>query len=220
MWTFDCSLSRKIPTRSSHCDTAIENGKMCPHLNFTYHFSWDGKVIVVESDMRLLPSKLQEFNLQKGSVDLIVSELLGSMGDNELSPECLDGVTSLLKSTAISIPQSYTNFVGTPKYSFLTFAIAAPVHSVPMFQSILNMQTSIFHAGARTQARSVSVKLEDGSWKQALRLVVSCELSLQDRSSGRKSRSALCRLPQEALYAGRSAARLQFLTPKFRRVQQ
>lgn len=29
--------------------------------------------------------------------DIIVSELLGSFGDNELSPECLDGAGRLLK---------------------------------------------------------------------------------------------------------------------------
>lgn len=29
--------------------------------------------------------------------DIIVSELLGSFGDNELSPECLDGAQRLLK---------------------------------------------------------------------------------------------------------------------------
>lgn len=36
--------------------------------------------------------------------DIIVSELLGSFGDNELSPECLDGVQHLLKGI------NYTNF--------------------------------------------------------------------------------------------------------------
>lgn len=29
--------------------------------------------------------------------DIFVSELLGSFGDNELSPECLDGAQHLLK---------------------------------------------------------------------------------------------------------------------------
>ncbi len=31
------------------------------------------------------------------SVDILVSELLGSFGDNELSPECLDGAMRFLK---------------------------------------------------------------------------------------------------------------------------
>lgn len=34
--------------------------------------------------------------------DIIVSELLGSFGDNELSPECLDGVMRCLKRTFTS----------------------------------------------------------------------------------------------------------------------
>jgi hypothetical protein len=36
-----------------------------------------------------------------------VSELLGSFGDNELSPECLDGAQWFLKPDGISIPSSY-----------------------------------------------------------------------------------------------------------------
>ena len=42
-------------------------------------------------------------------LDILISELLGSFGDNELSPECLDGVLHLLaKPHGISIPRSYT----------------------------------------------------------------------------------------------------------------
>ena len=43
--------------------------------------------------------------------DILVSELLGSFGDNELSPECLDGAQRLLKEGGISIPSSYTSFL-------------------------------------------------------------------------------------------------------------
>ena len=44
--------------------------------------------------------------------DIMVSELLGSFGDNELSPECLDGAQKCcLKSDGISIPHSYTSFI-------------------------------------------------------------------------------------------------------------
>ncbi|KAA0158583.1 hypothetical protein FNF31_05334 [Cafeteria roenbergensis] len=42
--------------------------------------------------------------------DILVSELLGSFGDNELSPECLDGAQKFLKEGGISIPASYTSF--------------------------------------------------------------------------------------------------------------
>lgn len=50
---------------------------------------WKDKVTVVSCDMRnWTPPEL---------ADIIVSELLGSFGDNELSPECLDNVMQFLK---------------------------------------------------------------------------------------------------------------------------
>lgn len=36
-------------------------------------------------------------------IDILVSELLGSFGDNELSPECLDGAMRLLKRKLVRI---------------------------------------------------------------------------------------------------------------------
>jgi type II protein arginine methyltransferase len=36
---------------------------------------------------------------------------LGSFGDNELSPECLDGCQHVIKPNGISIPTSYTSFL-------------------------------------------------------------------------------------------------------------
>lgn len=41
--------------------------------------------------------------------DIIVSELLGSFGDNELSPECLDGVMRCLKRRLICIRYDFLN---------------------------------------------------------------------------------------------------------------
>ncbi|KAI6116886.1 PRMT5-domain-containing protein [Pisolithus croceorrhizus] len=57
---------------------------------------WGSSVELVFGDMRYveLPEK----------VDILVSELLGSFGDNELSPECLDGAMRFLKPNGISIP--------------------------------------------------------------------------------------------------------------------
>ena len=43
--------------------------------------------------------------------DILVSELLGSFGDNELSPECLDGAQRFLAPDGISIPRDYTSFM-------------------------------------------------------------------------------------------------------------
>ena len=45
------------------------------------------------------------------AADILVSELLGSFGDNELSPECLDGAQRFLAPDGISIPSSYTSFL-------------------------------------------------------------------------------------------------------------
>lgn len=43
--------------------------------------------------------------------DILISELLGSFGDNELSPECLDGAQRLLKEDGVSIPCNYTSYM-------------------------------------------------------------------------------------------------------------
>eukprot|EP01006_Ploeotia_vitrea_P019065 TRINITY_DN51127_c0_g1_i1.p1 TRINITY_DN51127_c0_g1~~TRINITY_DN51127_c0_g1_i1.p1 ORF type:complete len:557 (-),score=51.20 TRINITY_DN51127_c0_g1_i1:321-1934(-) len=43
--------------------------------------------------------------------DILVSELLGSFGDNELSPECLDGAQRFLAEGGISIPYKYTSYL-------------------------------------------------------------------------------------------------------------
>jgi len=57
-------------------------------------------VTVVAGDMRSWEAPRK--------ADLIVSELLGSFGDNELSPECIDGAQRYLAEDGVSIPQSYT----------------------------------------------------------------------------------------------------------------
>lgn len=70
--------------------------------------TWKGRVTVVKTDMRAWkgPSKSDG---TFGKVDILVSELLGSFADNELSPECLDGVQHVLNPEhGISIPSSYT----------------------------------------------------------------------------------------------------------------
>ncbi|XP_069940750.1 protein arginine N-methyltransferase 5 isoform X1 [Cherax quadricarinatus] len=64
---------------------------------------WGDQVTVVSCDMREWDAPEQ--------ADILVSELLGSFGDNELSPECLDGAQKFLKEDGISIPSSYTSFL-------------------------------------------------------------------------------------------------------------
>lgn len=50
---------------------------------------WGEMVDIISCDMR-------KWNAPE-KADIIISELLGSFGDNELSPECLDGVQRFLK---------------------------------------------------------------------------------------------------------------------------
>ncbi|KAI0469351.1 methyltransferase-like protein [Xylaria cf. heliscus] len=79
---------------------------------------WGGRVTVVKTDMRawkgpVISSPPNSANADSspvyGKVDILVSELLGSFGDNELSPECLDGIQHVLApGHGISIPSSYT----------------------------------------------------------------------------------------------------------------
>ncbi|KAL9275973.1 arginine N-methyltransferase 5-like protein [Drosera capensis] len=64
---------------------------------------WEDIVIIVSSDMRCRDAPER--------ADVLVSELLGSLGDNELSPECLDGAQHFMKPDGVSIPSSYTSFL-------------------------------------------------------------------------------------------------------------
>ncbi|KAK5660899.1 hypothetical protein OQA88_12272 [Cercophora sp. LCS_1] len=69
---------------------------------------WNNQVTVVKTDMRgWAGPKAPDGSIS--TVDILVTELLGSFGDNELSPECLDGIQRhLSKPHGISIPHSYT----------------------------------------------------------------------------------------------------------------
>ena len=106
-------------------------------------FTWKTQVQLVRSDMRSWkgPSRavpvhqrhpngtsVSTHPLQHYPIDILISELLGSFADNELSPECLDGILPLLNPThGLSIPRSYTAFL-TP--------IAAPkLHADILFRT-------------------------------------------------------------------------------------
>lgn len=78
---------------------------------------WPGRVTIVAGDMRTFSPDTK--------VDMVVSELLGSFGDNELSPECLDGAQRFLKPDGISIPHSYTSWI-------------APIQSIKLYNEIRN----------------------------------------------------------------------------------
>jgi protein arginine N-methyltransferase 5 len=80
---------------------------------------WDGAVTIVASDMRDWRASEQ--------ADILVSELLGSFGDNELSPECLDGAQAFLKPDGISIPCEYTSYL-------------APISSSKLWNEVKNFK--------------------------------------------------------------------------------
>ncbi len=63
-----------------------------------------------DKDIELIARDMRDFHPPE-KADILVSELLGSFGDNELSPECLDGAQKLLKPTGISIPSKYTSYI-------------------------------------------------------------------------------------------------------------
>ena len=56
---------------------------------------WGSSVKLITGDMRRV--EVPE------PVDILVSELLGSFGDNELSPECLDGAMRFLKRKYVRV---------------------------------------------------------------------------------------------------------------------
>lgn len=74
---------------------------------------WQGTVEIVAQDMRYWTPPVL--------ADLLVSELLGSFGDNELSPECLDMAQLRLLNPVggLSVPVSYRSFLQP---------ISAPLH--------------------------------------------------------------------------------------------
>lgn len=61
-------------------------------------------------DVHLFSKDMREFKPPELG-DILVSELLGSFGDNELSPECLDCAQSLLKEDGISIPCKSISYI-------------------------------------------------------------------------------------------------------------
>lgn len=71
--------SNHLPARSS----------LRPRLQERRKTEWGDQVQLHFGDMRTL--ELPE------KVDILITELLGSFGDNELSPECLDGAVRFLK---------------------------------------------------------------------------------------------------------------------------
>lgn len=63
-----------------------------------------------DRDLTIISTDMRDFTPRERA-DILVSELLGSFGDNELSPECLDGAQKHLKEDGISIPCKSTSYI-------------------------------------------------------------------------------------------------------------
>lgn len=74
------------------------------------------------SDVHIFSRDMREVSPPE-KADIIVSELLGSFGDNELSPECLDGAQNLLKPNGISIPYKSISYINPVMSSKLLNAV-------------------------------------------------------------------------------------------------
>ncbi|KAK7320731.1 hypothetical protein VNO77_30468 [Canavalia gladiata] len=86
-----------------------------------------GLILTEDMDdiVTIVPSDLQCWNAPETVDILVVSEMLGSFGDNGLSPEYLDGVHRFLKEDGISIPSSYTSFLQPITASMLYNSVKA-----------------------------------------------------------------------------------------------
>ncbi|PIA14762.1 Skb1 methyltransferase [Coemansia reversa NRRL 1564] len=102
--------------RRSAADVAVvaveKNASAVVELHRRNMSLWGGAVDVVHADMRRWAPAQR--------ADILVSELLGSFGDNELAPECLAGALERLAN--VCIPRRYTAYV-------------APVSSSALFRS-------------------------------------------------------------------------------------
>nr|CAD2199579.1 unnamed protein product [Meloidogyne enterolobii] len=96
-------------------------------LQYCNEERWKNSVSIIQSDMRSLTLFLESKEIE--NPDIIISELLGSFGDNELCPECLDGVNNILKENTICIPSSYRNFL-------------TPIQSLRLYQNIRDLKNN------------------------------------------------------------------------------
>ncbi|KIP05028.1 hypothetical protein PHLGIDRAFT_129142 [Phlebiopsis gigantea 11061_1 CR5-6] len=98
-----CLTAMKRANKEAFVYAVEKNPNAYVTLQERQRAEWGDKVQLLFGDMRALNVPEQ--------VDILVSELLGSFGDNELSPECLDGAMRFLKPEGISIPASYSAFL-------------------------------------------------------------------------------------------------------------
>ena len=109
-----------------------------------YEPTWK-HVNVLQADLRHLTAQL----VGGRAADIVVSELLGSLGCNELSPECLDGLwtTNAVHGNTISIPTNYVSKI-------------APVASVKLWQQA--RQQAMYPNRCETGVLGIAKAMETG----------------------------------------------------------
>lgn len=100
------------------------------------------KIILVLGDMRAMKIESE--------IHIIVSELLGSFGDNELSPECLEAAETFLIKDGVMIPSSYTSFLTPVSYHH--------VHQSVRSIQFINYETSMVVLPSRYFSPYTSIK--------------------------------------------------------------
>ena len=63
----------------------------------------------LQDRVKLISGDMRHIQVEDMQGDILMSELLGSFGDNELSPECLIPTEKFLKPQGIYLPWAYTN---------------------------------------------------------------------------------------------------------------
>lgn len=87
---------------AAHVTAVEKNANAVRTLEDRNRRDWGGRVEIVRGDMRAVTVE---------PADLIVSELLGSFGDNELAPECLEGAERFLREGGVMMPRATTSFL-------------------------------------------------------------------------------------------------------------
>ncbi|XP_026835712.1 protein arginine N-methyltransferase 5 isoform X1 [Drosophila erecta] len=103
------------------------------------------KTLWANKDVHIFSKDMRDFSPPE-LADIMVSELLGSFGDNELSPECLDGALKLLKPDGISIPYKSTSYINPLMSAVLHQNVCQLLPTVPAFDyGYVSLLKNIYH---------------------------------------------------------------------------
>ncbi|KAI8876437.1 PRMT5-domain-containing protein [Backusella circina FSU 941] len=114
-----CLNASKLTGRPIRVYAIEKNPQVYVTLQKQKETMWKG------SNVEIVLSDIREWNMSE-KCDILVSELLGAFGDNQLSPECLECAKDLLRSNGICIPTSYSAYVSPLASSHLYNMTKAP----------------------------------------------------------------------------------------------